>query len=62
MFFDKLPINKQELESDLIKCVGNCDEQTCIGQCQREFYMNIDCKSSKIKSVDKTVIKRPNQI
>ena len=38
------PYPKQDLQIIFSECSENCEDQPCVAKCQRDFYINIDCK------------------
>ena len=38
------PYCKQDLKLIFSECSQNCENQPCVAECQRDFYINIDCK------------------
>ena len=47
-FFGK-PYSKQDLQLIFSECSENCEDQSCVAKCQRDFYINIDCKHYFLK-------------
>jgi len=38
------PYSKKDLQMIFLECSENCEDQPCVAKCQRDFYINIDCK------------------
>ena len=38
------PYSKKDLQIIFSQCSENCEDQPCVAKCQRDFYVNIDCK------------------
>merc|ERR1711868_227945 len=36
---------EQYLQSFFSDCSENCEDQSCVSKCQRDFYINVACKS-----------------
>ena len=45
---------KKDLQETFADCTENCEDQSCVGKCQRDFYVNIDCKFDIIYFSSKT--------
>ena len=43
------PYSKQDLQIIFSECSENCEDQSCVAKCQRDFYINIDCKPEVLK-------------